>query len=265
MDRIFNMDNKFFTFMSRVADLIILNLLFIACCIPIVTIGPAITAMYYVTLKMARNEESYIARAFFKSFKENFKQGIAIWLIALAVIILEVMDFTIMGQLSGGGIYTAVKYGLMVIALLLIMILLYVFPVLAKFVNTVKNTIRNSFLMSIRHLPYTLLMLLICVGPLILMLLNNTIFAYGILAYILLGFSTTAFVNSMLLVKIFDKYIPHDEEDEEAESDEWTLEGAEGEELEDSGEAPVIEGEIEGETADETEEEEDEDTPSEEA
>ena len=63
MDRIFNMDNKFFTFMSRVADLIILNLLFLLCCIPIVTIGPAITAMYYVTMKMVRNEESYIARS----------------------------------------------------------------------------------------------------------------------------------------------------------------------------------------------------------
>lgn len=52
MDRFFNMDNKFFTFMSRVADLIILNLLCIVCCIPVVTIGPSIAAMFYVTLKM---------------------------------------------------------------------------------------------------------------------------------------------------------------------------------------------------------------------
>ena len=136
MDRIFNMDNKFFTFMSRVADLIILNLLFIVCCIPIVTIGPAITAMYYVTLKMARNEESYIARAFFKSFKENFRQGIIIWIMALAMFILEYMDFYIMKQVEGG-FYTVIKYGLAVIAMLLVMIFLYVFPVLAKFVNTI--------------------------------------------------------------------------------------------------------------------------------
>ena len=64
MDRFFNMDNKFFTFMSRVADLIILNLLCIVCCIPVVTIGPSIAAMFYVTLKMVRNEESYIVRGF---------------------------------------------------------------------------------------------------------------------------------------------------------------------------------------------------------
>ena len=225
MDRIFNMDNKFFTFMSRVADLIILNLLFLLCCIPIVTIGPAITAMYYVTMKMVRNEESYIARSFFKSFKENFKQGVAIWMMALVLILLEFMDFFIMKQLNGG-IYTVVKYGLLVIALLMAMILQYVFPLLAKFYNTVKNTIRNALLMSLRHLPYTILMLLINIAPIIAMLLNTMIFSYGILAYFLLGFSTLAFANSFFLVKIFDKYIPQDEDaEEEKDADDWTIEG----------------------------------------
>ena len=233
MDRIFNMDNKFFTFMSRVADLIILNLLFLLCCIPIVTIGPAITAMYYVTMKMVRNEESYIARSFFKSFKENFKQGVAIWMLALVLILLEFLEFFIMKQLSGG-IYTVVKYGLLVIALLMAMILQYVFPLLAKFYNTVKNTIRNALLMSLRHLPYTILMLLINIAPIIAMLLNTMIFSYGILAYFLLGFSTLAFANSFFLVKIFDKYIPQDEDaEEEKDADDWTIEGLR-EELEDS-------------------------------
>ena len=67
MDRLFNMDNKFFTVMGRVADLIMLNVVFLICCLPIVTIGASLTALHYVTLKMARNEESYIIRSFFKS------------------------------------------------------------------------------------------------------------------------------------------------------------------------------------------------------
>lgn len=74
--------------MSRVADLIILNLLCIVCCIPVVTIGPSIAAMFYVTLKMVRNEESYIVRGFFKSFKQNLKQGIVINLIMLVAALL---------------------------------------------------------------------------------------------------------------------------------------------------------------------------------
>ena len=62
MDRLFNMDNKFFTVMGRVADLIMLNVVFLICCLPIVTIGASLTALHYVTLKMARNEESSIIR-----------------------------------------------------------------------------------------------------------------------------------------------------------------------------------------------------------
>ena len=68
MGRFFSMDNKFFTFMNKVADLCILYIICLGCCIPIVTAGASITAMYYVTLKMVRNEEAYIVRSFFKSF-----------------------------------------------------------------------------------------------------------------------------------------------------------------------------------------------------
>lgn len=75
MDRLFNMDNKFFTVMGRVADLIMLNVVFLICCLPIVTIGASLTALHYVTLKMARNEESYIIRSFFKSFKCRTQTG----------------------------------------------------------------------------------------------------------------------------------------------------------------------------------------------
>ena len=85
MNRFFNMDNKFFVFMGRVADLLLLNFLCILCCIPVVTAGASITALYYVTLKMARDEESYIARSFFRSFKQNFKQATIINIIMLCL------------------------------------------------------------------------------------------------------------------------------------------------------------------------------------
>ena len=156
MNRFFNMDNKFFVFMGRVADLLLLNFLCILCCIPVVTAGASITALYYVTLKMARDEESYIARSFFRSFKQNFKQA----------------------------------------------------------------TIIN--MMSVRHLPLTLLMLVISASPLLLMWL----FAYVsyaqftsilIMLFILMGFSTLAYWKSKIFVKIFDNYIPKDENEENGE------------------------------------------------
>ena len=72
MGKIFNLDSPFVQFMSRVADLMWLNILFLLCCIPIFTVGASTTAMYYVTLKMVRNEDSYITKSFIKSFKQNF-------------------------------------------------------------------------------------------------------------------------------------------------------------------------------------------------
>lgn len=212
MERIFNMDNKFFTFMGHVADLVILNLLFMVCCIPIVTIGPAITALYYVTLKMARGEESYIVRPFFKSFKENLKQGIIIWLIVFAMIAILVIDFLIMSETSGQ-VYTIVKYGLGIIALVFAMVALYVFPLLAKFDNTIKGTFRNALLMSIRHLPKTFLMLLIPVAAVIVTLLTETTLQYGLLCWIMFGFSLITLVNSWFFAGIFDLYIPKEEEE----------------------------------------------------
>ena len=92
MDRLFNMDNKFFTVMGRVADLIMLNVVFLICCLPIVTIGASLTALHYVTLKMTRNEESYIIRSFFKSFKQNFKQSTLIWILMAAVAVFLYME-----------------------------------------------------------------------------------------------------------------------------------------------------------------------------
>ena len=95
MDKLFNMDNKFFTVMGRVADLIMLNVVCLICCLPIVTIGASLTALHYVTLKMARNEESYIIRSFFKSFKQNFKQATIINLIMLVIAAILYMDLNI--------------------------------------------------------------------------------------------------------------------------------------------------------------------------
>lgn len=220
MSGLFNMDNKFFVFMGRVADLMILNLLCIICCIPIVTIGPSITAMYYVTLKMVRNEESYIVKGFFKSFRQNLKQGIVITLIMLIFGVLIVVDMKIMGSMEGT-VYKVFYTIFLAMAVVYFMIYMYIYPVLAKFYNSIKNTFINSLLMSIRHLPYTVLMIGVTALPFAIVLLvsNETVQSMMMLYFILLGVSLVTYLNSYFLVKIFDNYIP--KEEEESEEDKW--------------------------------------------
>lgn len=223
MNRIFNMDNKFFTFMGRIADLIILNLLCIVCCIPIVTIGPAITAMFYVTMKMVRNEESYIVKGFFHSFKENLKQGIIINIIVLAAFTMLSLDISLVRGMEGT-VYKVLLYIFLVLLFMSMLIYLYIYPVLAKFYNTIKHTFINAFLMSIRHLPYSILMIVISLLPFaILFIPSFRVQSFLIMLFILMGAAVIAYINSFFFVKIFDKYMPEEEKEESADG-EWHME-----------------------------------------
>ena len=216
MGRIFDMNNKFFSFMSKVADLCILNIICVVCCIPVITAGASITAMYYVTLKMVRNEEAYIVRSFFKSFKQNFKQATIINLIMLLIGLVLYVDLNVSKAMQGGAgqIFQII---FMAFVLIYFILFLYVYPVLARFYNTIKNTIKNALFMAIRHLPYTVVMVLIAVCPLLLLLvksyqIQSTLFVL----FLLMGFALIAYCNSYFLVKIFDNYMPKEEDGQES-------------------------------------------------
>lgn len=213
MGKIFNFEGPIFTFLSRLADLFWLNLLFIVCSLPIVTIGASTTAMYYVTLKMAKDEEGYITKSFFKSFKQNFLQATGIWLIYLALLVVLVVDLRIAnggslaGILDSNTISNVVIVSVSVMGVLLLITGTYVFPILARFDNTIKNTIKNALLISIRHLPYTIVMIIIGAIPLVLMWFSPA-------AYLLLFimFAMIAYINSGFFCKIFVNYMPKEEE-----------------------------------------------------
>lgn len=204
------MDNPFFNFMGRIADLILLNIVCAICCIPIITIGPALTALYYVTLKMVRNEESYIVKGFFKSFKENFKQSAIINLFMLIAGIFLYFDLRIVGQMEGS-FYRVLFCIFIMFTVIYLMVLLYIYPISAKFYNTIKNTFVNSLLMAIRHLPYTAIMLVIAFLPVAIFFIPFAqIMSICLLIFVLMGLSLVAYGQSYFFVKIFDNYIPEE-------------------------------------------------------
>ena len=206
MRGLFNMDGPVWQALGRLADLVILNLLFVISCIPVVTIGAAATALYSVTLKMVRDEESYILKGYWKSFKENFKQSTIMWLVMLVIGIVLYVDFKVVGSMtaSASKIYLVL---LLAISLILVMGLVYIFPLQAKFYNTIKGTIKNAFLMALANLPYTAIIMVITIGSIILTFLNGTTMYYGLLIWLLVGFSIIAHLNSRFFMKVFDPYI----------------------------------------------------------
>lgn len=94
------------------------------------------------------------------------------------------------------------------------MIFLYVFPILARFYNPIKTTLKNALLMAVRHLPYTILMVAITAGFLFITFLNYTSLAYSLLIWIVIGFALIIFINSYFFRKIFDCYMPSEEQEQ---------------------------------------------------
>lgn len=225
MRNLFNMDNPIFRTLGKLADLMILNIVFLICCIPVITIGPALTGMSYVTLKMAECEEGYIAKSFFKSFRQNFKQGTIIGLIMLVIGLILGIDFLILKEATGSMV-TYLRIGIAIAAFFYLMIMLYLFAVLARFYNPIKTTIKNAFIMSIADFPRTLVMILITVGSVIATFLTETTLMYGILIWIMFGFALVSYCNCLFLKKVFAKYMPKKEEDD-TDPDAWTLDDEE--------------------------------------
>lgn len=173
--KILDIDGPLIQFLSKMADLMWLNILTMICCIPIVTAGASLTALNYMALKIVRNEECYITRGFFKAFKENFKQSTVIWLIFLFVAGVLAVDYRIMTT-AEVEINGAVRMLILVFCMLTLFTFMFVFPVQAKFSNPVRVTVWNSFVFSIVQFPKTILMVILYVLPHVLAYLWTAVF-----------------------------------------------------------------------------------------
>ena len=207
MGKIFDYDNNFFAGISKVSDTIILNFLFVICSIPIVTIGASTTALYCVSMKSTRDEDVYAVKEFFKQFKQNFKESTIIWLILLLVASFIGLDFYMCSLMSNDILSTAFKFIFTLISIVIGFIVVYVFPLVARFENSIKNTLMNAVLMSIKHLPYTLIMLVLTLMPLGAFVLFGKYRGQIVFLDTCISFGVVAYINSMLLNKIFNGYI----------------------------------------------------------
>ena len=215
MRNLFNLESPLMVFLSNLTDVVLLNAICLICCIPIVTIGPSITAMHYVTLKMVKDEGGNVIKCFFKSFKENFKQSFIVGIVFLVITLIFFLDYKI---LKTAGLEKN-KILVMIIAAIYLLVcftVMYVFPLLSRFENTLKQTVKNAFFMSILHIFKTIPMAVIYAVPLIVAPLHYNL----LLVFLLVGLSGPAYINSFIWKSIFKKYEPQEVAEENIVSDE---------------------------------------------
>lgn len=209
MGGFFRLDSPFMNFLGKVADLMILNVITIVCCIPVFTSGAALTAMFSVLLKMVRKEEPSIVKSYFKSFKENFKQSTILWLIMFVIIGFLAFDYYMfLHDPTGNAFPQAVRIMVIAVTVIAAAFMIYIFPLQSRFANPVNKTIRNAFFVAFGNLPITIAILVIYV----VFALIYASFYQITPVVILMGLTIPNYFACMLINTIFKKFEPKTEE-----------------------------------------------------
>lgn len=169
-------DSPVMRVLGRLGDIIILNMIFVAGCIPVITIGTSLSALYTVAMKMARGEDPSVWKEFWKAYKRNFKPATICWLIMAVIAILLFVDFRLIGVLKGSGMYSIMRVVLAVILGTWILMFQYLFPYIARFENGIFATLRNALLLAAAHIPSTIVIVGLSVGSVILTLFTSRSF-----------------------------------------------------------------------------------------
>ena len=213
MQALFSPDSKFMQAMSRIADLLLLNLFFLLTCVPIVTIGAASTAMYTVCFRFGSEREAGVVRSYFRAFRENFRQATVLWLVILLCGATAGFNACLFYSMSG-----VLHYAFVLFAILFVLVLLvgaYAFPLLSQFDNDNRSTLKNALIFSLGYLPRSILIAALNVFPFALMVLDFYTFLQTAFLWAALYFSAAAYMNSLLLKKVFAPYLGEKEEESE--------------------------------------------------
>lgn len=170
--KFFSVESPLYKFMQSLWDILKLNFMWIIFCIPIVTIGGSTIAAFSVLLRMSEDQEGNVIKDFWKAFKENWKQGILIGLLPPICFEAVFLDFQLYNAVENGGL------GILIVgcfsAYIFIFCLIYVFPLLARYDNTVINSIKNSFRIGMKFFGRTFLLLVIIAVEVLIIFWNPT-------------------------------------------------------------------------------------------
>ena len=146
--KIFSIDSPLYRGLTKIRDIFVLNLCWLIGSLPLVTIGVSCVAASDVALKMADEEEGYIARQFFRAYKVNLRQGIPLGIIMAVCCYIVYLDFEFVRASEKGSILLIVTG--CVTAFVFLFSFLYAPALTARYVNTLPKILRNSFRISMK-------------------------------------------------------------------------------------------------------------------
>ncbi len=207
MSGIFNYNSPFVQFICKVADCILLSLMWIVSSLPVFTMGAASTALYYTVNKVILREEGTIWKEYWHCFRMNFKQATLSFLILILAMVFVAFDVLGLYQMAAGGENISIfSIIILILCVLLVMWFHYILPYISHFYDTTKTVFKNTLLLCISNFKRSLLLLILFVVVTFL-LFATQYFPVLILLLILFLPSGYALMCASILNKVFDKYI----------------------------------------------------------
>lgn len=205
MNGLFSPDSRFIRYLTRFADLMILNLLFLLTSIPIFTIGASLTALYSVCFRLGTDREGSTCRDYFAAFKENFRQATSLFLLLLLWLMGTGGAAVIFCFMAGWMHCLFVPFA--VLFIVVVLVASYVFPLLSRFENRTSTTLKNAVLLSLGYLPRSIIIGAINLFPFVLLAVDLLTFLKAGFAWLIIWFSAAAYCNCLLLKRVFAPYL----------------------------------------------------------
>ena len=207
-------NSRLYHYMSKLAECMILSLLWIALTVPVITFGAATTALFYCAVKVVRKNEGSALKDFWHAFKSNLNQSTLVVLLTFAIGVLIV--------LIGSAVYAVVPQANTLKNIYVVYIILaafgiawmhYIFSYIARFEDSFKTILKNSMIICLMNLPCSLAMVILFIA--IIAILIMTAPASGAALFVLPAIY--ALVTSFLLERVYRKYMPTEESSSDEE------------------------------------------------
>lgn len=212
MRSLFNLDNPFMNLLARACDLIVANMLFLLCCLPVVTIGASTAALHKVCQDIVLDRDNVVLRPFFRAFRQNFKQATLVWLAELLMMVSAVCYWTLIMSYTSGAAATVCKMLLFIAAILVSCVLSYVYPLLARYDNTLRQHLKNALILSICKLPRTIAMTALHLIPAVILYFSFEIMVRSFIFWLIIGFAVIFYACTCLLRPVFKELETPDDE-----------------------------------------------------
>lgn len=198
----FQTDSWLIRFLTRLCDLMILNILLILACVTVVLSGDGVVSLYAVTLRMHRGTEDSPGKSFLRALRGNFISSVpAALLLFVDVTLIAALRQILCAETL---VLSPVLFVFFVIAAFFLTALLsYLFPLLARFENSFLHHLGNAARMAVVNLPVTFMLTAVNLLPVLLPLFFPQMTGVVIVFWLLIGFSAGAYINSFYLNRIF--------------------------------------------------------------